>query len=161
MTIRSCSRSQGRPRAFVPVYIGYERVMEGQTYVRELAGRPKQRESLWQLVKSIRSIRRVFGRVHVNFGEPLPLAAFLDGRSGDWRVASATAGDEWLRTTTREAASELATRINDAAVINPVSLVALGPVSYTHLDVYKRQLFYNLLGAVGRYRRHIKENTPA
>jgi len=126
MTIRSFIRSQSRPLAFVPVYIGYERVMEGQTYVRELAGRPKQRESLWQLVKSIRSIRRVFGRVHVNFGEPLPLAAFLDGRSGDWRVASATAGDEWLRTTTREAASELATRINDAAVINPVSLVALG-----------------------------------
>ena len=39
MTIRSFIRSQSRPLAFVPVYIGYERVMEGQTYVRELAGR--------------------------------------------------------------------------------------------------------------------------
>ena len=124
MTIRSFVRSHSRPLVFVPVYIGYERVIEGQTYVSELAGRPKQRESLWQLVKSIRNIRRVFGKVHVNFGEPLPLAAFLDRHDADWRALPADG--PWLRTTTRDAAGELATRINAAAVINPVSLVALG-----------------------------------
>ena len=124
MTIRSFVRSHSRPLVFVPVYIGYERVIEGQTYVSELAGRPKQRESLWQLVKSIRNIRRVFGKVHVNFGEPLPLAAFLDRHDADWRALPADG--PWLRATTRDAAGELATRINAAAVINPVSLVALG-----------------------------------
>ncbi len=124
MSVRSFVRSHSRPLVFVPVYIGYERLIEGQTYVRELAGRPKQGESLWQLAKSVRSIRRVFGKVHVNFGDPLPLAGFLDRHDGDWRTLPADG--EWLRAATRNAAGELAKRINEAAVINPVSLIALG-----------------------------------
>ena len=126
MTIDSFVRSHARPLVFVPVYIGYERLLEGPTYVRELAGRPKQGESLWQILKSARRIRRVFGQVHVNFGEPLPLAPFLDARRADWRELPEAEAPAWLRGTTRAAAVELATRINAAAVINPVSLVALG-----------------------------------
>ena len=125
MTIRSFVRSHSRPLVFVPVYIGYERLIEGQTYVRELSGRPKQGESLWTLLTSVRSIRRIYGKVHVNFGEPLPLGGFLDGQRADWRAARDEVNGEWLRMATREAASELATRINAAAVLNPVSLVAL------------------------------------
>ena len=126
MTIGSFVRSHARPLVFVPVYIGYERLLEGKTYVRELAGRPKQRESLWQILKTARSIRRVFGQVHVNFGEPLPLTAFLDERRAGWRELAEAESEEWLRATTRAAAVELATRINSAAVLNPVALVALG-----------------------------------
>ncbi|NJD26594.1 MAG: glycerol-3-phosphate 1-O-acyltransferase PlsB [Betaproteobacteria bacterium] len=126
MTIESFVRSHARPLVFVPVYIGYERLLEGKTYVRELAGRPKQGESLWQLLKSARRIRRVFGQVHVNFGEPLPLAVFLDERRPGWRAVPEDEAAAWLRATTRTAAVELATRINAAAVVNPVALVALG-----------------------------------
>ena len=125
MTIASYVRSHGRPLVFVPVYIGYERLIEGPTYVRELAGRPKQRESLWNLLSSVRNIRRIYGRVHVNFGDPLPLSGFLDRYRPDWRSARDEENGDWLRGATREAAIALATRINDAAVINPVSLVAL------------------------------------
>ena len=125
MTIASFVRSHSRPLVFVPVYIGYERLIEGPTYVRELAGRPKQRESLWSLLTSIRNIRRIYGRVHVNFGDPLPLSGFLDRYRADWRSERDEAGGEWVRGATREAAFTLATRINDAAVINPVSLIAL------------------------------------
>ena len=125
MTVQSFVRNHARPLVFVPVYIGYERIIEGPTYVRELAGRPKQRESLWQLVKAARSIRRIFGRVHVNFGEPLALADYLDAHHAGWRDPAA-ASDESLRQLTRDAALTLATRINEAAVINPVNLAALG-----------------------------------
>ena len=125
MTIRSFVRSHSRPLVFVPVYIGYERLIEGQTYVRELSGRPKQGESLWSLLTSVRSIRRIYGKVHVNFGDPLPLAGFLDGQRADWRAARDEANGDWLRLATREVASELATRINAAAVLNPVSLISL------------------------------------
>ncbi|MDQ5903559.1 MAG: glycerol-3-phosphate O-acyltransferase [Pseudomonadota bacterium] len=123
MTVQSFVRSHARPLVFVPVYIGYERIVEGPTYVRELAGRPKQGESLWQLFMAARHIRRIFGKVHVNFGEPLPLAEYLDAHHANWREA---ADDESLRRLTRAAAFTLATRINEAAVINPVNLVALG-----------------------------------
>jgi glycerol-3-phosphate O-acyltransferase len=125
MTIASYVRNHSRPLVFVPVYIGYERLIEGPTYVRELAGRPKQRESLWSLVTSIRKIRRIYGVVHVNFGEPMPLNGFLDNYRPDWRLERDEADGEWVRAATRQAAVAIATRINDAAVINPVSLIAL------------------------------------
>ena len=56
---------------------------------------------------------------------PLPLSGFLDRYRPDWRAARDEENGDWLRGATREAAIALATRINDAAVINPVSLVAL------------------------------------
>ena len=125
MTVHSFIREHARPLVFVPVYIGYEKVIEGRTYLDELAGQAKQRESLLGLVMSVRSIKRVFGKVHVNFGEPLALAGFLDEQHPGWRGEAAESQSLWSRSATRHAAAELATRINEAAVLNPVNLIAL------------------------------------
>src|SRR5688572_16556307 len=40
MTIRSFLKHPQRPVAFLPVYFGYERVVEGSTYIGELSGKP-------------------------------------------------------------------------------------------------------------------------
>ena len=125
MTINSFIREHSRPLVFVPVYIGYEKLIEGQTYLREIAGKPKQKESLWAIMKSARQIKRVFGRVHLNFGEPLALAEFLDAYRPGWANIGSGDSGEWSREATRSAATELATRLNDAVVINPVNLIAL------------------------------------
>jgi len=54
MTVRSFLADPVRPVVFVPVYFGYERLVEGATYVGELSGRPKQKESIWGLLGSWR-----------------------------------------------------------------------------------------------------------
>jgi glycerol-3-phosphate O-acyltransferase len=36
-----------RPVLFQPVYIGYEKLMEGRSYLDELTGKSKQKESIW------------------------------------------------------------------------------------------------------------------
>ena len=46
MTVRSYLREPRRPVVFVPVYFGYERIVEGPTYIGELSGRPKEKESI-------------------------------------------------------------------------------------------------------------------
>ena len=46
MTVRSFLRQPRRPVVFVPVYFGYERIWEGATYIGELSGRPKEKESV-------------------------------------------------------------------------------------------------------------------
>ena len=45
ITLRSFLRSSRLPVVFVPVYIGYERVLEGRTYLGELRGASKNRSS--------------------------------------------------------------------------------------------------------------------
>lgn len=125
MTLRSFLRGQEQPLVFVPVYIGYEKLIEGKSFLNELAGKPKRKESLWSLLGTVRDLKRDFGKVHVNFGRPLPLADFFDRAHPGWREESADTNPEWLRETTARAASELARRINEAAVVNPINLVAL------------------------------------
>jgi glycerol-3-phosphate O-acyltransferase len=125
MTVRSFIREHTRPLVFVPVYIGYEKVLEGRTYLRELAGKPKQKESLWAVLQSARQIKKVFGRVHINFGEPLALSPFLDRCRPGWAQEACPASEDWPREATFRAATELATRLNAAAVITPVNLLAL------------------------------------
>ena len=41
MTVRSYLREPRRPVVFVPVYFGYERLVEGHTYIGELSGQPE------------------------------------------------------------------------------------------------------------------------
>jgi len=50
MTVLSFIRQHARPLVFVPVYVGYEKIIEGKAYLGELAGQPKQRESLLKRV---------------------------------------------------------------------------------------------------------------
>ncbi len=146
MTVRSFIREHTRPLVFVPVYIGYEKVIEGRTYVREMAGKPKQRESLWGVLQSARKIKRVFGKAYINFGQPLVLAEFLDTFRPGWAEATdiADAPSDWAREATNCAANELARRLNEAAIINPVNLIALALLS-TPRHTADEQVLHRLL----------------
>ena len=68
MTIASHTRGVPRPIVFVPVYIGYEKLVEASSYLDELRGEAKSRESIRDVLRGIRLIKQVFGRVHVSFG---------------------------------------------------------------------------------------------
>ena len=86
MTLDSHLRSPGRPVVFVPVYIGYEQIFEGDSYVAELTGQPKRKETVGGLLRAIADIRgRRFGKVHVNIGEPIRLDRVLEAHWPEWR----------------------------------------------------------------------------
>jgi glycerol-3-phosphate O-acyltransferase len=142
MTVQSFLRWHERPLVFVPVYLGYEKLPEGASFVGELSGQAKQRESLWGVLSAVRVLRRHFGKVYVNFGEPLLLADWLDARHPDWRTSSSE-GD-WRRAAVGTIADELTRRINDAALVNPVNLVALAllatPQATAAVDALARQV---------------------
>ena len=58
MTVRSFLRDPVRPVVFVPVYFGYERIVEANTYISELSGAPKKKESWLDLLTSLRGAAR-------------------------------------------------------------------------------------------------------
>jgi glycerol-3-phosphate O-acyltransferase len=58
---------------FVPISIGYERVVEEQEFVREVSGAEKQREDVRGLVASAGLVRGRYGRLNVQFGTLLTL----------------------------------------------------------------------------------------
>jgi glycerol-3-phosphate O-acyltransferase len=108
------------------VYFGYERLFEGRSYVSELSGRPKQKESLVGLVKSIRGLKQQFGRVYVNFGEPLSLDDVLDRHRPGWREEPLGFDEKpgWVNPAVEDLGEQILQRINAAAALNPVNLLA-------------------------------------
>jgi glycerol-3-phosphate O-acyltransferase len=127
MTLRSYLRDHQRPIAFIPAYIGYEKLMEGKTYVGELSGKAKKKESIWGIIRTARKIKKTFGKVQLSFGEPIYLEKLLDGEFAAWREAPVT--DEgktpWMTSTIQKLATQINTNINSAAAINPVNLLSL------------------------------------
>ncbi len=148
MTLRSFLRSAaggGHQRlAFIPVYIGYERIIENASYQRELRGGRKSKESPLALLKALKHLRQPFGRVAVNIGEPLILADYLDGEVDQWRQTLGQPAPPWLNDLVPRLGEELCRRINAAASLNPVNLVALVILATPHhaieLSLMNRQL---------------------
>ncbi|MDH9219954.1 glycerol-3-phosphate 1-O-acyltransferase PlsB [Moraxella sp. K1664] len=132
MTVGSYLRDPAKPVVFVPTYISYERIMEGATYVGELKGKPKESENLLSLIKTAQKIERVFGTVHLSFGEPLHLTHFLDKfnvKTGKDTLAlgpdEQADNDKQTHAMVTNIGVKIMQNINKSAVVNPVSLLAL------------------------------------
>ncbi|HEV2442419.1 MAG TPA: glycerol-3-phosphate 1-O-acyltransferase PlsB [Steroidobacteraceae bacterium] len=127
MTVRSFLRDPARPVVFLPVYFGYERVVEGATYVGELSGKPKEKESVLGLLRSLRKLRERFGRVYVNLGEPIALEDVLDRHDREWRARTfdEDARAPWIATAVDDLAGRIMRNINAAAAVTPINLLAI------------------------------------
>ncbi|MDN5666611.1 MAG: glycerol-3-phosphate 1-O-acyltransferase PlsB [Psychrobacter sp.] len=148
MTVHSQLRHTNKPVVFIPTYIGYERIMEGGTYVGELKGKPKESESLIGLLKVGRKIERIFGNVHLSFGTPLHLSDFIAkfGVPADSLPADRTDTplDEKTSAMVDNIGVKIMQHINKAAVITPVSLLSLvllsAPKAALDEDICREQI---------------------
>ena len=132
MTIRAHLRQPTRPVLFQPVYIGYEKLMEGTSYLDELSGKAKTKESIWQLLMGIpRVLRSNYGQVVVNFGEPIMLGDVLAERAPEWdgRPIGEDEKPQWLAGAIDALADRIQVNINRAADVNPINLLALAVLS--------------------------------
>ena len=71
MTLRSAMQAPSLPIAFIPVHFGYDRVFEVNSYLSELEGMAKQKESLLDLLGVFKRLKLNYGKVQVSFGEPV------------------------------------------------------------------------------------------
>jgi glycerol-3-phosphate O-acyltransferase len=127
MTVRSYLREPRRPLVFMPVYFGYERVFEGPTYIGELSGQPKQKETVIGLLRSLGRLRQRFGSVHVSLGEPIHLDRMLERHAPGWRTKTFEDSNRppWVGALVDELAPLIMRRINAAASVTPINLLAL------------------------------------
>ena len=124
MTVQTLLRDDHRPITIVPVYIGYEHVLEVATYANELRGAKKEKESLWRTIKAFLKLKKL-GFGYVNFGDPIPLNQFLNQQIPDWRDAIDPTGTQrpsWLTPTTNLLATQIMEHINSSAAINAMNL---------------------------------------
>ena len=163
MTLRSFQRDSSLPIAFMPVYFGYERVLEAASYESELAGKTKKSESLFDIFKIFRSLRNAFGKVTVNFGEPVLLHDFLAERAKGWPDLS----PEDFSACCASLSLRLAENINAAVAVKATSLVALvmlaSPRQKMEAEALQAQveLLREVARGCGQKQLSVTEDAPA
>ncbi len=131
MTLKSFVRESRRPVVFQPVYIGYEKLIEGASYIGELSGQAKQKESLLGLLRSFNILRNRYGKVAVNFAEPILLTDLLSEVEPNWQDAIRREDDkpDWFNPAIDALSERIQVNINRAADVNPINLLALALLS--------------------------------
>ncbi len=141
MTAHAYLRNPRTPVVFIPVYFGYERLLEGRAFTSELAGGKKQKETVFALLKSLKTLREEYGNVHVNFGTPIELNHLLDQHNAQWRDEDIElTRPDWLKTVVDELGNTIMQNINDAVCVTPISLLAMGLLSTRNGKLGKPEL---------------------
>jgi glycerol-3-phosphate O-acyltransferase len=105
---------------FVPVFIGYDRVLEEKSYLQEIEGGQKQPENVWQVVRARKFLKRRYGKVYLQFNAPLSVNDLAD-RSGTPLKAMKP---KELSGFCRSVGHRIAHAINQVSVVTPQALAA-------------------------------------
>lgn len=142
MTLQALLRGGSRPITFVPIYIGYEHVMEVGTYAKELRGAAKEKEGFMQMVRGLRKLRNL-GQGYVNFGEPLSLVNYLNKQVPEWRDAIDPIDPQrpaWMTPVVNDIAARLMVRINEAGAANAMNLCVTALLASRQRSLTREQL---------------------
>ncbi|VAY02498.1 Glycerol-3-phosphate acyltransferase [Arsenophonus endosymbiont of Aleurodicus dispersus] len=142
MTLQAMLRCDSRPITIVPIYIGYEHVLEVATYAKELKGAAKEKEGFFSMLRGIRKLRNL-GQVYVNFGQPIALIQYLNKNIPDWRQSIDIIDRQrpiWLNSAVTRLAHKIMIRINNAAAANAVNLFSIVSLSSRQRALTREQL---------------------
>jgi glycerol-3-phosphate O-acyltransferase len=122
--------------AFVPIYIGYDRVPEEGAYVHEIEGGQKAPESFGQFLRARRLLRKRFGRIYIHFCDPLRLRD-LENAYG---VRVQDMYGKELRTLTRDLGRRVLQAIDRQTVVTPQAIVAAALLNRPHKIISRDQI---------------------
>lgn len=121
---------------FVPINIGYDRVLEEKAYLHEREGGAKQEENISQVVNARKFLKKRYGKVYVNFSQPISFRQYLSD-----------AGVE-LKTVEKEQKHEICCDMG-LRIINSIAEVGMvtphGIVASALLNSQKKRLEYSHL----------------
>lgn len=154
MTIQAMLKGLHRPITLVPVYIGYEHVLEVSSYAKELRGKQKEKENAGMVFRTIKKLKN-FGQGYVNFGTPIPLNQYLNQQVPDWADdinKHTSPSPKWLKPTVNQIALKMMTHINDAVAVNGMNLCTTALLASKQRALSKE----NLIGQINLYLSLLK-----
>jgi glycerol-3-phosphate O-acyltransferase len=124
---------------FIPIAVDYERLVEGASYVQELAGGEKKKETFGALLQTPRALLRRYGRIYLQFGTPVSLKDLAEKQLGSGAPSLTLDGDERGSDSRRSLIQHLANRVQwgiaEVVTVTPVSLVAAALLSHVRRGI--------------------------
>ena len=129
---------------FVPIAVDYEKLVEGKSYLAELSGGEKEKESFGALLRTPKVLLKRWGPIYLQFGEPISLKALAQQRLGEAASSLTLDGEERDTDSKRQLVQAVAARvgygINRVITISPMGLVAAGLLSHVRRGISSEEL---------------------
>ena len=101
-------------------------MMEVRSYMSELSGSRKKKESIFVTLVARKLLKAYYGKAYVSYGKPIILSEFLDENQPTWRELDGQLDrPSWMPTLVQSLANRLSTGMNETSVVTPISLVSL------------------------------------
>jgi glycerol-3-phosphate O-acyltransferase len=97
---------------FVPASISYDRILEEKSFLKELGGGVKKKESVFQVLKARHFLKTRYGKAYIRFGRPLSLKEYLAKKGY-------VEGE-----THRQLAFHIIQAINKVTLVTPLAIIA-------------------------------------
>ncbi|MDU8924162.1 glycerol-3-phosphate 1-O-acyltransferase PlsB [Pasteurellaceae bacterium LIM206] len=143
MTLQALQQRQTRPISIVPVYVGYEHVLEVDTYAKELRGAAKEKENAGLVLRVIKKLRNL-GQGFVNFGEPIILTNYLNQHYPQWKEQIEDERPAWFNKAVDAVSNQVMVNINKAAAVNAMNLTGTALLSSRQRALSREQLVEQL-----------------
>ena len=132
---------------FVPVFIGYDRVIEENAYLNELGGGQKNTENVRGILGAGKFLKKKYGCIYVHFQEPFSLKTYLAENKFDLIHAE----PEQAQTICRGLGFKILNAIDNTAVMTPHAVVAAAILN----TVKKRFSYDQLMSIIEIYLSHL------
>lgn len=136
LLIEASRNNKWQDMFFVPIYIGYDRVLEESAYIHEIEGGKKTPENLKNVLKARKFLKKKYGKIYLNFHEPFSLREYLD----QVELPGGEPGKCGPREQFAEFGRRLVAAINRISVVTPHAVVAAAI-----LNSQQKRFYYNQL----------------
>jgi glycerol-3-phosphate O-acyltransferase len=134
--------------SFIPVSISYEKIIEARSYAHELAGGKKRKEDVGALLSTTKVLRSRYGRVYVDFEEPISLRAFAASRGIEIKsrpeIQSGEAEGEpsvVVRGLVTQLGHRIVYGINRVTRVTPTTVAAIAMLSHARRGTGESELY--------------------
>jgi glycerol-3-phosphate O-acyltransferase len=130
--LNACRNGACENMTFVPVYIGYDRIIEEHAYVHEVEGGKKEAENLSQVIRARRFLKKRYGKIYINFHTPISTWDLL----ADYPTSLDRMAPKEVNALCRNLGWRIINAIDKQTVVTPHGLVAAADLEYPAIPIH-------------------------
>ena len=151
--IEAVDEGYNKDLVFVPMSVNYDRILEENSYKKELKGSEKKKESTSGFIKSRKLISRKYGTVYIAINEPFTLSEAKEKINAKKQVKG-------IDELTSEVGYHIVQEINKTVMITPFAVVTAA-ILYTTTRGFSRQIIKLRMEMLLSYMRDVKAKLTA
>ncbi|PKL16716.1 MAG: hypothetical protein CVV49_14825 [Spirochaetae bacterium HGW-Spirochaetae-5] len=122
--IEAIDEGYNKDLVFAPLTVNYDRILEENSYLKELKGKEKTTESTSGFIKSRKLIQRKYGSVYMGFNEPFTLSEVREKFLKEKNISD-------IDLLTEELGYYIVKKINEAVIVTPFAITTAALLNTT------------------------------